>query len=220
MAVNLGMALDQAGADVCVVDLDLAFGDVAITMQLIPEHTIAEAADSEEHLDFAMLQTAAHPAPELGDDPGGADPPRGPRPDRRHPGARVIQTLRRNFDSSSSTRRPVSTTRSSGPSTRPTSASWSRRSTSPRSRTPRSPWRPSTCCSFPHNRHLVLNRADEEVGLSLANVEEILGMRSRSRCPAPRPSPAPPTTGSRSSCRKPDHPRLEGHHHAGPPGGR
>ena len=26
-------------------------------MQLIPEHTIAEAADSEEDLDFCMLQT-------------------------------------------------------------------------------------------------------------------------------------------------------------------
>ena len=38
-----------------MVDLDLAFGDVAITLQLIPEHTIAEAADSEDDLDFSML---------------------------------------------------------------------------------------------------------------------------------------------------------------------
>ena len=47
-----------------MVDLDLAFGDVAITLQLIPEHTIAEAADSEEDLDFALLQTllTRHPS--------------------------------------------------------------------------------------------------------------------------------------------------------------
>ena len=41
---------------VCLVDLDLAFGDVAITMQLIPEHTIAEAIGAEELLDFSMVE--------------------------------------------------------------------------------------------------------------------------------------------------------------------
>jgi len=58
VAVNLAVALSGSGAArVCVVDLDLAFGDVAITLQLIPEHTIAEAVDSEEHLDFGLLET-------------------------------------------------------------------------------------------------------------------------------------------------------------------
>ena len=53
----------------------------------------------------------------------------------------------------------------------------------------------------PNNRHLVLNRADEEVGLSQANVEDILGMKVvRRRCPARPPWPAPPTTAARSSC--------------------
>ena len=37
MAVNLALALTEKGArKVCLVDLDLAFGDVAITMQLFP----------------------------------------------------------------------------------------------------------------------------------------------------------------------------------------
>lgn len=58
VAVNLAVALSGSGAArVCIVDLDLGFGDVAITLQLIPEHTIAEAVDSEEHLDFALLET-------------------------------------------------------------------------------------------------------------------------------------------------------------------
>lgn len=58
VAVNIGVALGSTGASrVCIVDLDLAFGDVAITLQLIPEHTIAEAVEAEEHLDFALLET-------------------------------------------------------------------------------------------------------------------------------------------------------------------
>jgi pilus assembly protein CpaE len=58
VAVNLAVALSGSGAArVCLVDLDLAFGDVAITLQLIPEHTIAEAIGTEDHLDFALLET-------------------------------------------------------------------------------------------------------------------------------------------------------------------
>ena len=45
-AVNLALALADGGArKVCLVDLDLAFGDVAITMQLFPSHTIEEAIE-------------------------------------------------------------------------------------------------------------------------------------------------------------------------------
>ena len=57
MAVNLAIGLSAGGARrVCLVDLDLAFGDVAITLQLIPEHTIEEAVSAELSLDFALLQ--------------------------------------------------------------------------------------------------------------------------------------------------------------------
>ena len=56
VAVNLALALSDNGANrVCLVDLDLAFGDVAITLQLIPEHTISEAVEVEDHLDMSML---------------------------------------------------------------------------------------------------------------------------------------------------------------------
>ncbi len=41
MAVNLALALSDRGArQVCLIDMDLAFGDVAITMQLFPSHSI------------------------------------------------------------------------------------------------------------------------------------------------------------------------------------
>ena len=57
VSVNLAACLARdPKARVCIVDLDLAFGDVAITLQLIPEHTIEEAVGSETSLDYALLQ--------------------------------------------------------------------------------------------------------------------------------------------------------------------
>ncbi|MDH2416752.1 AAA family ATPase [Nocardioides sp. CER19] len=56
MSVNLGLALSEGGARrVCLVDLDLAFGDVAITMQLFPTHSIEHAIGSEHTLDAELL---------------------------------------------------------------------------------------------------------------------------------------------------------------------
>lgn len=56
MAVNLALALTENGArKVCLVDLDLGFGDVAITMQLFPTHSIEQAVGAEDSLDTVML---------------------------------------------------------------------------------------------------------------------------------------------------------------------
>lgn len=56
VAVNLALALSERGARrVCLVDLDLAFGDVSITMQLFPSHSIEQAIGSEHTLDVEML---------------------------------------------------------------------------------------------------------------------------------------------------------------------
>lgn len=56
-SVNLALALSDGGArKVCLVDLDLAFGDVAITMQLFPTHSIEHAVGSESAIDLAMLE--------------------------------------------------------------------------------------------------------------------------------------------------------------------
>ena len=82
VAVNLALALTDNGArQVCLVDFDLAFGDVAITLQLFPSHTIEHAIGSEEDLDVADAQLAADPLPGLPEGAGGAEPPRRPRAD-------------------------------------------------------------------------------------------------------------------------------------------
>jgi Flp pilus assembly CpaE family ATPase len=52
LSVNLGVALAQRGANqVCVVDLDLASGDVAISLLLDPARTIADAVSMSGHID-------------------------------------------------------------------------------------------------------------------------------------------------------------------------
>jgi pilus assembly protein CpaE len=56
-SVNLALALSDKGSrKVCLVDLDLAFGDVAITMQLFPTHSIEHAVGSEDTIDLAMIE--------------------------------------------------------------------------------------------------------------------------------------------------------------------
>ncbi|GAB2879694.1 AAA family ATPase [Nocardioides pacificus] len=58
MAVNLALALGDGGArQVCLVDLDLAFGDVAITLQLFPSHSIEHAIGGEDALDFSLVES-------------------------------------------------------------------------------------------------------------------------------------------------------------------
>jgi MinD-like ATPase involved in chromosome partitioning or flagellar assembly len=68
VAVNLGIALAMQGVRVCVVDLDLAFGDVAISVQLDPLRTILDALPMAGHLDesgAASLLTRYQPGLEM-----------------------------------------------------------------------------------------------------------------------------------------------------------
>ena len=62
LATNMAAALaDRGRREVALVDLDLAFGDVAIALQLFPAHTIADAAPLGDNLDFGALQTLLTP---------------------------------------------------------------------------------------------------------------------------------------------------------------
>jgi pilus assembly protein CpaE len=62
LATNLAAALAAGGRrEVCLVDLDLAFGDVAIAMQLFPAHTIADAVPLADNLDASALASLLTP---------------------------------------------------------------------------------------------------------------------------------------------------------------
>ena len=68
LATNLGVVLASAGQRVCVVDLDLTSGDVAISVQLDPVRTIVDAVPMTGHLDTtgaASLLARYHPSLEM-----------------------------------------------------------------------------------------------------------------------------------------------------------
>jgi pilus assembly protein CpaE len=62
LATNLAAALaDRGRHEVCLVDLDLAFGDVAIALQLFPARTIADAVPLARSLDYTAVQALLTP---------------------------------------------------------------------------------------------------------------------------------------------------------------
>ncbi|HZM75928.1 MAG TPA: P-loop NTPase [Candidatus Limnocylindrales bacterium] len=68
LATNLAVTLASGDTKVCLVDLDLAFGDVAILLQLAPERTIADAigvADRIDETGFRTLLTRYRPGLEV-----------------------------------------------------------------------------------------------------------------------------------------------------------
>jgi Flp pilus assembly CpaE family ATPase len=69
LAINLGVVLAQRGANkVCVVDLDLASGDIAISLLLDPVRTVADAVSMSGHIDItgaASLLTPYRPGLEM-----------------------------------------------------------------------------------------------------------------------------------------------------------
>lgn len=61
LATNFGVVLAEEGYRVCVVDLDLASGDIAITMQLDPVRTIVDAVPMAGHLDVTGASSLLTP---------------------------------------------------------------------------------------------------------------------------------------------------------------
>jgi pilus assembly protein CpaE len=62
LATNLAAALaDRGRREVCLVDLELAFGDVAIALQLFPAHTIADAVPLADSLDTQAVLSLLTP---------------------------------------------------------------------------------------------------------------------------------------------------------------
>lgn len=130
LAVNLGIALSAHERRVCLVDLDLGFGDIAITLQMFPARTIADAVGLEPDLDFAALE------PLLTPHRNGISALVAPvQPDAKDsiPASlisKILVVLKRHFDFVIVDTSPHSTSTCSRHSTRPTTCCW---------------WRPWTC---------------------------------------------------------------------------
>lgn len=61
LAVNVAAQLARAGQQVCLVDYDLTFGDVAITLGLTPKRTIADVVTLGDSLDELKVRSLVTP---------------------------------------------------------------------------------------------------------------------------------------------------------------
>jgi pilus assembly protein CpaE len=57
LATNIAAALAQAGKEVCIVDLDVASGDVAIMLQLVPRRVLSDLSAIEGMIDEMGVRT-------------------------------------------------------------------------------------------------------------------------------------------------------------------
>jgi pilus assembly protein CpaE len=185
LAVNLAMALSRNGArKVCLVDLDLAFGDVAITLQLFPARTLADAVHLQSGLDFAVLE------PLLTDYHPGLSALVAPvQPDARDtiPAAlvgRVLGLLKSNFDHVVVDTAPAFDEYVLQAFDETDELLLVTTLDVPTLKNVKVAVETLDLLNFPKpKRHLVLNRADDKVGLSPDKVESTLGMKIAAAIP-------------------------------------
>ncbi|WP_395694782.1 CpaE family protein [Nocardioides sp.] len=208
MAVNLALSLADGGARrVCLVDLDLAFGDVAITLQLFPSHTIEHAVGAEDSLDASMvgqLLTRHQDSVMVLAAPN--------QPDVREritPGlvSRVLATLRESFDWIVVDTAPAFD--------EPTLAALDETDECVVVATLDVPTLKNVRVALETldvlgiargHRHLLLNRADDAVGIGPDKVEAILGMAVATQVTTSVDIAAATNAGTPIVSGKPDHP--------------
>jgi pilus assembly protein CpaE len=208
VAANLALALTEKGArKVCLVDLDLAFGDVAITMQLFPSHSIEQAVGSENSIDLPMLEglltrhqdslmvLAAPPHPDVRDRVTSVLV------------SRILRTLREGFDyvvvdtapslddqtltALDDTDECVVVATLDVPTLKNVKVALDTLELLDIAR---------------DHRHLLLNRADDAVGIDSEKVESILGMHISARVPTSMDIAAATNAGNPIVAAKPNHP--------------
>jgi pilus assembly protein CpaE len=178
IAVNLALALTQKGARrVCLIDLDLAFGDVAITMQLFPTHSIEQAIGSEESIDVEMLDglLTRHQDSLM----VLAAPPHPDTRERVSPllVSRIIRTLRETFDYVVIDMAPTFDEQVLTALDETDEVVLIATLDVPTLKNVKVAVETFDALHIARdNRHLILNRADDEVGINADKVEGILGM--------------------------------------------
>jgi pilus assembly protein CpaE len=184
-AVNLAMALSRNGArKVCLVDLDLAFGDVAITLQLFPARTIADAVHLQSGLDFSVLEPLLTDYRQL---LSALVAPVQPDAKDTIPAAlvgRILGLLKRNFDHVVVDTAPAFDEYVLQAFDETDELLLVTTLDVPTLKNVKVAVETLDLLNFPKpKRHLVLNRADDKVGLSPDKVESTLGMKIAAAIP-------------------------------------
>lgn len=208
MAVNLALALTEKGARrVCLVDLDLAFGDVAITMQLFPSHSIEQAVGSEDSIDLQMLDgmltrhqdslmvLAAPPHPDVRE--------------RVTPVlvSRILRTLKEGFDFVVVDTSPAFDDQILTALDETDECVIIATLDVPTLKNVKVALETLEMLDIAHgHRHLMLNRADDSVGLGVDKVEAILGMPVTAQVPTSVDVAAATNAGTPIVAGQPGHP--------------
>ena len=207
-SVNLALALAEGGArKVCLVDLDLAFGDVAITLQLFPSHSIEEAIGAEEGLDPSMVESL------LTEHEAGVMVLAAPNlPDARDRisarlVSRMLRTLRTQFDYVVVDTAPNFDEQTLQALDETDECVIVATLDVPTLKNVKVALETLDLLNIAHgHRHLVLNRADDSVGLDDAKVQQILGMPVAVPIPSSTEIAKATNAGRPIVVAQPDHP--------------
>ncbi|WP_380168604.1 CpaE family protein [Jannaschia sp. R86511] len=209
ISTNLGAALADGGRRrVVVVDLDLAFGDVAIALQLFPVRTIADAMPmGAEDLDLAALSTLLTPhSPGLTTlvapvEPGAAD---------GIPASlvtRILELLRESFDFVIVDTPPAFDDQVLAAFDLSDSIVLLATLDIPALKNLKLTLETLELLSYPRERwRIVLNRSDSKVGLSISEVEKTLRTAITAQVPSSRDVPASVNRGVPIVLDDPKHP--------------
>ncbi|MFL6139672.1 MAG: CpaE family protein [Frankiaceae bacterium] len=192
LATNLGAALaDKGRREVCIVDLDLAFGDVAIALQLFPAHTLADTVTLGDAPDAQAVSALLTPhSPGLTTlvapvEPGMAE---------SIPAATVtavLQVLKRMFDFVIVDTPPAFTDHVLAAFDQSDMVALIATLDIPALKNLKLTLETLDLLNYPRERsRVVLNRADSKVGLALSEVEKTLQTSITAQIPSSRDVPA------------------------------
>jgi pilus assembly protein CpaE len=208
LSTNLAAALaDRGRREVVLVDLDLAFGDVAIALQLFPARTIADAVPLGEDLDEAALQALLTPhSPGLTTlvapvEPGAADAISSTLV------AQILEHLKDMYDYVVVDTPPAFDDQVLAAFDASDVIALIATLDIPALKNLKLTLETLELLNYPRDKwHVVLNRADSKVGLSIAEVEKTLGTAISAQIPSSRDVPATINRGVPIVLDDPKHP--------------
>ena len=197
LATNVAASLADAGnGTVALLDLDLAFGDVAIALQLFPSHTIADAVPLGEDLDgLALLSLLTNHRSGLKALVAPMEPSLADTIDTRLT-LRIIDLLREEFDYVVIDTPPALDDNVLGAFDRSDVVALMATLDIPALKNLKLTLETLDLIGFPRDKlKVVLNRADSKVGLAFSEVEKTLKAPIVAQIPSSREVPASTNRG-------------------------